>query len=61
VATKGVESPIAEIRALSEAERQQLVHEAFSDLLTTPAGLEEIDRVPNGDAVPRYLTDSGVG
>jgi hypothetical protein len=44
VATKRVESLIAEIRALSEAERQELAHEVLPDLLTTRAGLEEIDR-----------------
>jgi hypothetical protein len=44
VATKRVESLIAEIRALSEAERQELAHEVLPYLLTTRAALEEIDR-----------------
>ncbi|OLB06844.1 MAG: hypothetical protein DME12_11505 [Candidatus Rokuibacteriota bacterium] len=44
MATKRVESLIAEIRALSETERQELAHEVLPDLLTTRAGLEEIDR-----------------
>ncbi|HAM58875.1 MAG TPA: hypothetical protein DCQ64_27060 [Candidatus Rokubacteria bacterium] len=39
-----VQSLIAEIEALSEAERQALAHEVLPLLLTTRAGLEEIDR-----------------
>lgn len=42
--TKRVQSLIAEIQALSEAERQELAHEVLPFLLTTRAGLEEIDR-----------------
>ena len=39
-----VQSLIAEIEALSEAERQVLAHEVLPLLLSTRAGLEEIDR-----------------
>ena len=39
-----VQSLIAEIAALSEAERQALAHEVLPLLLSTRAGLEEIDR-----------------
>jgi hypothetical protein len=39
-----VQSLIAEIEALSEAERQTLAQEVLPLLLTTRAGLEEIDR-----------------
>ena len=39
-----VQSLIAEIEALSEAERQALAHEVLPLLLTTRAGLEEIAR-----------------
>ena len=39
-----VQSLIAEIEALSEAERQALAHEVLPLLLSTRAGLEEIDR-----------------
>ena len=39
-----VQSLIAEIEALSEAERQTLAHEVLPLLLSTRAGLEEIDR-----------------
>ena len=39
-----VQSLIAEIEALSEAERQALAQEVLPLLLTTRAGLEEIDR-----------------
>ena len=43
MATK-VQSLIAEIEALSEAERQILAQEVLPLLLSTRAGLEEIDR-----------------
>ena len=39
-----VQSLIAEIEALSEAERQVLAQEVLPLLLSTRAGLEEIDR-----------------
>jgi len=39
-----VQSLVTEIEALSEAERQELAHEVLPLLLTTRAGLEEIDR-----------------
>ena len=39
-----VQSLIAEIEALSEAERQTLAQEVLPLLLSTRAGLEEIDR-----------------
>jgi len=39
-----VQSLVTEIEALSEAERQALAHEVLPLLLTTRAGLEEIDR-----------------
>ena len=39
-----VQSLIAEIEALSEAERQALAQEVLPLLLSTRAGLEEIDR-----------------
>jgi hypothetical protein len=39
-----VQSLIAEIEALSEAERQALAHQVLPLLLSTRAGLEEIDR-----------------
>ena len=39
-----VQSLIAEIEALSEAERQILAQEVLPLLLSTRAGLEEIDR-----------------
>jgi hypothetical protein len=39
-----IQSLIEEIRALSEAERQELAHEVLPWLLTTRVGLEEIDR-----------------
>ncbi len=39
-----VQSLIAEIEALSEAERQALAHKVLPLLLSTRAGLEEIDR-----------------
>lgn len=42
--TRKVQVLIDEIRALSEAERQELAHEVLPWLLTTRAGLEEIDR-----------------
>lgn len=42
--TRKVQSLIDEIRALSEAERQELAHEVLPWLLTTRAGLEELDR-----------------
>ena len=42
--TAKVRSLIAEIEALSEAERQELAHEVLPLLLSTRAGLEEIDR-----------------
>ena len=42
--TPQVQSLIAEIQALSEAERQALAGEVLPLLLTTRAGLEEIDR-----------------
>ncbi len=41
--TPKVQSLIAEIQGLSEAERQELAHEILPLLLTTRAGLEEID------------------
>ncbi len=41
--TPKVQSLIAEIQGLSEAERQELAHEVLPLLLTTRAGLEEID------------------
>jgi hypothetical protein len=41
--TPKVQSLIAEIHGLSEAERQELAHEVLPLLLTTRAGLEEID------------------
>jgi len=43
VETPKVQSLIAEIQGLSEAERQELAHEILPLLLTTRAGLEEID------------------
>jgi hypothetical protein len=43
VETPKVQSLIAEIQGLSEAERQELAHEVLPLLLTTRAGLEEID------------------
>jgi hypothetical protein len=43
MATK-LQSLIAEIEALSEAERQALAQEVLPLLLSTRAGLEEIDR-----------------
>ena len=42
--TKKVQSLVAEIQRLSESERQELAHEVLPILLTTRAGLEEIDR-----------------
>jgi hypothetical protein len=42
--TAKVQSLIAEIQALSEAERQALAPEVLPLLLTTRAGLQEIDR-----------------
>lgn len=39
-----IQSLVTEIEALSEAERQELAHEVLPLLLTTRAGLEEIDR-----------------
>ena len=39
-----VQSLVAEIEALSEAERQTLAQEVFLLLLSTRAGLAEIDR-----------------
>jgi hypothetical protein len=39
-----VQSLVTEIEALSEAERQELAHQVLPLLLTTRAGLEEIDR-----------------
>ena len=39
-----VQSLIAEIAALSDAERQTLAHEVLPLLLSTRAGLQEIDR-----------------
>ena len=39
-----VQSLVAEIEALSEAERQALAQEVLPLLLSTRAGLEEIDR-----------------
>jgi hypothetical protein len=42
--TRKVQSLIDEIRALSEAERQELAHGVLPWLLTTRAGLEELDR-----------------
>lgn len=48
MATRKVQSLIAEIRALPEAERQELAHEVLPWLLTTRAGLEEIDRSLRG-------------
>jgi hypothetical protein len=42
--TPKVQFLIAEIQALSEAERQALAGEVLPLLLTTRAGLEEIDR-----------------
>ena len=42
--TPKVQSLIAKIQALSEAERQALAGEVLPLLLTTRAGLEEIDR-----------------
>ena len=42
--TPKVQSLIAEIQALSEAERQALAGEVLPLLLATRAGLEEIDR-----------------
>lgn len=39
-----VRSLVTEIEALSDAERQELAHEVLPLLLTTRAGLEEIDR-----------------
>ena len=39
-----VQSLVAEIEALSEAERQVLAQEVLPLLLSTRAGLEEIDR-----------------
>lgn len=44
VETPKVRSLVAEIEALSEAERQELAHEVLPLLLSTRAGLEEIDR-----------------
>jgi tRNA(Ser,Leu) C12 N-acetylase TAN1 len=41
--TPKVQSLIAEIEALSEAQRQELAHEVLPLLLTTRAGLEHID------------------
>ena len=43
-----VQSLVTEIEALSEAERQELAHEVLPLLLTTRAGLEEIDRSLEG-------------
>lgn len=42
--TSKVQSLVAEIQALSEAERQALAGEVLPLLLTTRAGLAEIDR-----------------
>jgi len=42
--TQKVQSLVAEIQALSEPERQALAGEVLPLLLTTRAGLEEIDR-----------------
>lgn len=42
--TEKIQSLVTEIEALSEAERQELAHEVLPLLLTTRAGLEEIDR-----------------
>jgi hypothetical protein len=39
-----IQSLVTEIEALSEPERQELAHEVLPLLLTTRAGLEEIDR-----------------
>ena len=44
MATSKVRSLIDDIQALSDAERQELAHEVLPWLLTTRAGLEEIDR-----------------
>ena len=44
MATQKVQSLIHDIQALSAAERQELAHEVLPWLLTTRAGLEEIDR-----------------
>ena len=44
MATRKLQSLIDEIRALSEAERQELAHEVLPWLLSTRAGLEELDR-----------------
>jgi hypothetical protein len=41
---KKIQSLVTEIEALSEAERQELAHEVLPLLLTTRAGLAEIDR-----------------
>jgi uncharacterized protein YjgD (DUF1641 family) len=43
MATRKLQSLIDEIQSLSEAERQELVHELLPWLLTTRAGLEAID------------------
>jgi ribosomal protein L29 len=43
MATRKLQSLVDEIRALSEAERQELAHEVLPWLLTTRAGLAEID------------------
>jgi hypothetical protein len=44
MAARRVQSLITEIEALSEAERQELARGVLPLLLTTRAGLEEIDR-----------------
>ena len=44
VDTPKVRSLVAEIERLSEAERQELAREVLPMLLSTRAGLEEIDR-----------------
>lgn len=44
MATRRVQSLIEGIQDLSEAERQELAHEVLPLLLTTRAGLEELDR-----------------
>ena len=41
--TPKVRSLVADIEALSEAERQELAHEVLPLLLTTRAGLEQLD------------------
>jgi hypothetical protein len=45
--TARVQSPVREILALSEPERQELAREVLPALLTTPAGLAESDFTRN--------------